>query len=181
MPIVYVSLVSRRKISISDMDKKGKALVVQGDDLARAQAVEKIGDWLAKQPGWEFMCSSSCNHPKESGFRDDFDVGDILSEAVNYAYGKLAIRIEPGPVTKAPEVIEAAVKSYKYPGAVPLLFVRSGKDKKDILLWFKHPPEGEEEGSSELDYFIIGLKYAANLCDLRAEEDRATTVIGSQP
>lgn len=174
MPIVYVSLVRSRKISVSDMNNKANALVVpvkKGDSTHKA-AVAKIGDWLAKQPGWEFMCSSSTNHPKESGFPDDFDVGDVLSAAVAYAFARLAIRIEPGPVVKAAEVIEAAIKTYPHSGPVPLVFVRSGKDRKDTLLWFKRDGEG---GVSEMDTFIIGLKYAANLSEIQAEGDRRIT------
>jgi hypothetical protein len=164
MPLVYVSLVSKRKISVSDMDKpKAKKLVVSSDEF------EKIGAWLAANPGWSFMCSSSTNHPKEYGFRDDFDVNEVMSAAVNYAYGKLAIHIEPGSVTKAHEVIETAVKSYKHAGPVPFLFVRSGKDRQDVLITFKRTPD-DEGGESELDVFLIGLKYAANLYEIEQDQ-----------
>lgn len=153
--MVYVSLVSKRQISISDMNKpKDKKLVVKASDF------ELIGKWLIKHPGWEFMCSSSVNHPKEYGFKADFDVGDVMGKALAYAYEKLAIRIKPGAVADAPKVIETAVKDYKYPGPVPIIFLRSGKDKKDALIVFK---------PDELSDFVNGIKYAANLLDLQAE------------
>jgi len=155
MHLVYVSLVSKKQISISDMNKpKDKKLVVKADDF------ESIGKWLVKNPGWEFMCSSSVNHPKEYGFKDGFDVGDVMGKAVEYACRKLAVPVEPGEVAKAPAVIEAAIKQYKYPGRVPLLLLRSGKNKKDVLIQFER---------EELETFVSGIKYAANLLDLQAE------------
>jgi len=151
MPIVYVSLVSKRKISISDMEKKDKKLVVNQRDF------KSIGNWLAKNPNWEFMCSSSVNHPGEYGFDHDFNVDEVLSQAIEYAYLKLAVRVPPCPLTEAPQKIEAAVKKYKHSGTVPLLLLRSGKGKEDVLLALK---------PSELELFIMGIKYAGNLAEI---------------
>ncbi len=140
--------------------KKGKITLKPDGGLEKAfgpKSIKSIGDFLAKRPGWEFLTSSSVNHPQEYGFPRNFDVSEVMGKAVEYAYRKLAIPIEPGPVEKAVEAIESAAKCYHYPGQLPLLFVRSGKGGKDILSTFT----GEELG-----LFLMGIKYSSNLVEI---------------
>ena len=140
---------------------EGKITLRPESGPARSFAKEAhtaIGNYLAKRPGWYFTCSSSVNHPKEFGFAKNFDINRVMSKAVEHAHRKLAVPVKPGPVNKAANAVEEAAKSYTHGYPVPLLFRKSGRDGKDVLLTFKDP--------SDLETFLAGLRYGSNLSRL---------------
>ncbi len=130
----------------------------------RRDAYKTIGTYLAKRPGWGFLISSSVNHPQEYGFPRNFDVQGVMAKAVEHAYRKLAIVVLPIPLQKAPETIEAAAKTYPHDGLVPLLLKRAGKKREDVLLALSR---------DELENFLLGVRYSANLAELAALAARA--------
>ncbi len=142
--------------------KKGRISLKPDEGRERSfgrTAYKAIGLYLAQWPGWSFITSSSVNHPQEYGFPRSFNVDRVMAKAVDVAYRKLAIRVEPGPLELATEAIQEAAKRYPHPGRLPLLFVRSGKNKKDVLITFL---------KEELDTFLMGVRYSANLNKLTA-------------
>lgn len=114
-----------------------------------------IGEFLAERPGWDFLTSSSINHPGEYGFSPNFHVERIMSRAVERAYRKLAISVEPGPLDKAVETLEALQKAHARKFPLALRFRRSSRKGEDALLVFKT--------YEDLDHFISGLQYGRNL------------------
>jgi hypothetical protein len=140
---------------------KGKIEIKLDDGTKRyftKEDHEGLGEFLAQHPGWDFLTSSSVNHPYEYGFSESFDIGDVMGKAVAHAYDKLAIPVEPGPPEKAEAAIQEAVKRYRFGFPLPLRFVRGGKGGLDSLGIF---PDQEQ-----LNIFIGGLKYACNLAKI---------------
>src|SRR5579864_1859565 len=97
-PMIFLSL------------KKGKIVLKPDGEPERAFSYPKhdkrpvedvIGEFLAERPGWDFLTSSSINHPGEYGFSPNFHVERVMSRAVERAYRKLAVPVEPGPLDEA--------------------------------------------------------------------------------
>jgi hypothetical protein len=156
---------------------KGKITIKPDKGTKRAfdrKEHEAIGDFLAKAVSkgdeslGDFMTSSSVNHPGEYGFPKNFDISEVMNKAVQHAYRKLAVVIEPPALDDAAEIIEDAVRGWKLGFPMPILFRRArspqGDGKpEDVLLPF--PSE------ESLDLFLSGLKYAKRLAKLDRDRD----------
>jgi hypothetical protein len=139
---------------------------------------ERMGDILAQIPGFKnlFMCSSSCNHPAEYGFDDDFDVDVVLRKAIEYAGAKTAFFFEMGPLETVPERLDRVLKEVSFP--ITLNLVASGKKGEDVYL-----PFDEEK---DLDYFAAGVRYARRLVACNGgqpctNESASATPTGARP
>lgn len=115
---------------------------------------EGIGNFLARLR-WTagFSCSSSVNHPEEYGFPRSFDIDKVMSKAVEHAHMKLAVRLEPQH--HAADALEkaAAERGHKFP--LPILFLKSSREGKDVLLTFSNEPE--------FNMFVAGVRYGARM------------------
>lgn len=153
--MIFVSL-KKGKITLHPDGEEERAFGYPKD--GRKDCHVAIGEYLAKYGGGtDFLTSSSVNHPHEYGFSRNFDISKVMGKARAIAFEKLAIRVEPGPIGKAVEVLEAAAKKYgRYP--LPVLFVKSSRKRKDALLVFDEPEAFEQ--------FLSGLMYGSNLVEL---------------
>jgi hypothetical protein len=140
--------------------KKGQILINiddgkhKGDYNFNGDEHRRIGNLLAKLPGCgrgQFLTSSSCNHPGEYGFDENYDVSEVMSKAVAHAHEKTAIPVPKGP--HADVVIDKLIKGKAFPLA--LKFLGSGKKGEDVTLVF------DEE--KDLEWFTGGIRYASRL------------------
>lgn len=115
---------------------------------------EGIGNYLAELQQWGgFQCSSSVNHPEEYGFPRSFDIDKVVSKAVEHAYMKLAVRLEPQ--ANAAEALEKASAERKHKFPLSVLFLKSARDGKDVLLTF--------HGEPHFDMFVAGVRYGTRM------------------
>lgn len=147
--LLFVSLVPQRKIEI----KCGKA-----KRTFDPNNIEALGEFLSKHLDKQTMCTSSVNHPKESGFKDSFDIGPIFEKAREYAQRKVALTFDPISLAEAPDVLEKAIGAYPKGFPTPVLFTKTGKDGSDVLFVFY------SEGDVQL--FLSGLRYGRHLAAL---------------
>ena len=154
--MIFVGLKEGKRISLHPDDQKERVFAYPKNGKTPCHVA--IGEYLVKYHGGShFMTSSSVNHPHEYGFKRSFDVSDVMGKARAYAFEKIAVRIEPGPLGEAVKTLEAAAKKYgRFP--MPILFLKSSRKRKDALLVFKD--------SAEFEQFLSGLMYGSNLAEL---------------
>jgi hypothetical protein len=144
--MIFVSLHKGRVHLKPDSEKDSKGF--RRDDW------EGMGRLLVKQGQWDFMCSSSVNHPQEYGFPRSFNVDKVLGKAVDYAYGKLAIPVKGlDTIKKTAAYIEKLAQGKRFP--LSFCFVKSGKKKADVVVVFRE--------ENELIHFLCGMRYGSNI------------------
>jgi len=143
--MIYVTL-AKGKIHLKPDDKTFEF---------NRSAWREIGEFLAKRPGWTFLCSSSCDFPEEEGFPKTFRVHEVMGKAVEHAYKILGVDVPVGPLSKAIDALEKAAKTYKNGFPLPLTLQRAGRKGEDVTLVFN--------SKDEFDTFTDGVRYAQRL------------------